>query len=420
MNVSNPTPDWSPVKRFFFRFAFVYLILYILCAGNNFPRLFQDFWNVVVPSVGAHMFGVSVPAWQLSGSSDTTFDYVQSFCLAGLAAAAAAVWSLLDRKSTHHARLHAGLRVGVRFVLAWWMISYGAAKVIPVQMTSPSLFRLLQPLGDSSPAGLLWTFMGASAAYTIFTGAAEILGGLLLTARRTTLLGALVCIAVLSNVVMLNFSYGVCVKLFSTHLLVMAVFLILPDLGRLTAVFFSNRRVKSAPDRPLFARPWLNRVVLALRTVLVVYATYFWLSDAYEDHITAGNGAPKPPLYVIWNVEEFTIDGEVRPPLTTDATRWRRAIVENSLEPAFSIQLMNDAHQVYGVQVDVATNTLALTKPDDPAWQATVSYQEPESGSLKLEGTLDGHTIRASLRRVDESQFALRQGFRWVIEPVSR
>lgn len=55
--------------------------------------------------------------------------------------------------------------------------------------------------------GLLWNFIGASAAYTIFTGVAEVLGGLLLVARRTALLGALVCIGVMSNVVLLNFSY---------------------------------------------------------------------------------------------------------------------------------------------------------------------------------------------------------------------
>jgi hypothetical protein len=100
---------------------------------------------------------------------------------------------------------------------------------------------------------LLWTFMGASIPYVIFTGAAEMLGGLLLAARRTTLLGALVCIGVLSNVVMLNFSYDVPVKLYSSHLLLMAVFLAAPDLRRLASLFVWNRRVPPAEQRPLFA-----------------------------------------------------------------------------------------------------------------------------------------------------------------------
>jgi hypothetical protein len=63
--------------------------------------------------------------------------------------------------------------------------------------------------------GLLWTFMGASAAYTIFTGLGELVGGLLLTTRRTALAGALVSAAVMTHVAVLNFCYDVPVKLFS-------------------------------------------------------------------------------------------------------------------------------------------------------------------------------------------------------------
>ena len=170
MSTDNPSPNWGPVRRALFRFAFVYLALYIL-AGP-----FQPLWDAVVPRVGKQVFQVTIPARQLTGSGDTTFDYVQVLCCAVLAAAAAAVWTLLDRKRSHYVRLDAGLRVGVRFVLALTMIGYGAAKVIPAQMPSPSLDRLLQPVGDSSPMGLLWTFMGASAGYSFFTGAAEVLG----------------------------------------------------------------------------------------------------------------------------------------------------------------------------------------------------------------------------------------------------
>ena len=83
--------------------------------------------------------------------------------------------------------------------------------------------------------------MGASESYNVFTGAGEILGGLLLTTRRTTLLGAIVSLGVLGHVAMLNFSYDVPVKLFSLHLLAMAVFLIAPDLRRLATMFLMIR-----------------------------------------------------------------------------------------------------------------------------------------------------------------------------------
>jgi hypothetical protein len=49
--------------------------------------------------------------------------------------------------------------------------------------------------------------------------------------------GALVSIGVMSPVVALNFCYDVPVKLYSSHLLAMKVFLILPDLRRLLNLF---------------------------------------------------------------------------------------------------------------------------------------------------------------------------------------
>ena len=55
---------------------------------------------------------------------------------------------------------------------------YGFAKVVPLQFAQPSSIRLGQQLGDMSPMGLLWTFMGFSPSFQIFTGAVEVLAGL--------------------------------------------------------------------------------------------------------------------------------------------------------------------------------------------------------------------------------------------------
>ena len=64
-------------------------------------------------------------------------------------------------------------------------------------------------------------------------GVVELLGGVLLTCRRTRLLGALVVLGVMANVVMLNFCYDVSVKLHSSHLLAMTLFVAAAGLRRL-------------------------------------------------------------------------------------------------------------------------------------------------------------------------------------------
>ena len=58
----------------------------------------------------------------------------------------------------------------MRFVLASALFGYGINKVFALQFPEPGLQRLTQDYGDSSPMGLMWTFMGASAPYTMFAG----------------------------------------------------------------------------------------------------------------------------------------------------------------------------------------------------------------------------------------------------------
>lgn len=425
-------PAWSPAKRFLFRFGFSYLLLYILpfplsalpWVGTSLAKPYKALWDALVPWVGSQVFHVNITI-RPNGSGDTTYNCVQVFAYLILALAAALVWTLLDRRRPGYERLHEWLRVYVRFYLAMTMFSYGVVKVIQLQFPSPGLDRLLQPFGTSSPMGLLWTFMGASALYTLFGGACEVLGGLLLTTRRTTLLGALVSIGVLTNVVMLNFSYDVPVKLFSSHLLAMAVFLAAPDLRRLADLFLFNRPAVLPAHRPLFARRWSHQGTLALRTAAVLLVVGSGTLEAVKASKTDGELAPKPPLYGIWNVDEFVADGQTRPPLLTDKLRWQRVIFD---VPGYAeVQRMgdlDDSLQYYPARLDEKAKLLTLTKgrKDKTKWKSVLSYAQPDPGHLVLEGVLDGHSIRTRLHRIDRSRYLLvNRGFHWINErPYNR
>ena len=429
------TPEWGPVKRMLFRFVFAYFLLYLFPFPLNvIPYVsavaepFEKLWDFLVTWVGLSVFGVEITVLP-NGSGDTTWNYVQVFCCLVLALAAAGVWTVLDRKrpqsdrvnhGVNNERLHEGLRIYLRFALGLAMISYGAAKVFKAQFAGPTLDRLLQPFGESSPMGLLWTFMAASESYNVFTGLGEMLGGLLLTARRTTLLGALVCIAVMSNVVMLNFSYDVPVKLYSSHLLAMALFLTLPDLRRLVDFFVLDRGAKPAGVRPLFQRHGLHRGTLVLRTVLVAGFSVMALFGTWQATKTRGSRAPKAPFYGIWNVEEFESDGQIRPPLITDAGRWRRVVFDRP--ETLGVLSMSDSRERFVMALDPVKKTMALSKRDDPKWKAILSYEQPSPGNLTLAGRVDGRKVRARLRRTDESGFLLlNRGFHWINEyPFNR
>jgi hypothetical protein len=418
---------WGPLTRIVFRFIFVYVGLYAFPSVlENTPIVgivvlpYQAFWHVAVPWVGRHLLGLSITKVP-TGSGDTAFDYVKVICLLAITVAATAVWTLLDRRRPNYARLDRVLRVLVRYSLGLTMISYGAMKVIPVQMPSPSLGRLVQPFGDASPMGLLWTFMGASRAYEAFAGAGELLGGLLLVFPRTTLLGALLSIGVLAHVVTLNFCYDVPVKLMSSHLLAMAAFLTVPDLRRLADLFLFNRAVGPAAIGSLFGRSSLDRAARIFRAAFIPLFTLSQFGMAYAMFRSYGDPYPKPPLYGIWDVEEFEADGLARPPLSTDGIRWRRFIVENA--DIASVQTMPETgRKLYALTLDRAKKTLTLTQGNDPKGGSELAYSEHAPNTLTLEGTFAGQKVRARLRRFDESTFLLMsRGFHWVSEfPFNR
>ena len=101
---------------------------------------------------------------------------------------------------------------------------------------------------------------------------AAVLGGMLLFLRRTTTLGAMVCLAVLSNIVALNYCYDVPVKLYSTNLLLMAVILLAPDARRVLGLLVLNRPAEPADlSAPGFQNRKLRIAAVVLQVLFVGY-----------------------------------------------------------------------------------------------------------------------------------------------------
>lgn len=418
-------PRWHPARRAAFRFVFSYLVLYIipfpieyLPFSGSLIQQYTNLWQAIVPWVGKHVLRLSydITVFQ-NGSGDTTYNYVQVLCFLALAVAATAIWSMLDRRRQSYDRLYQWLRLYVRFSLASAMIGYGAFKIIPLQMPAPFFTRLIEPYGDSSPMGLLWTFIGASTSFQIFTGSAEMLGGLLLILPRTTMLGALVCLADTILIFVLNMSYDVPVKLYSFHLLLMSVFLLAPDLKRLTNLFLFNRGVEAARLPQLFQRKLLNRGALALQILLGLYIIG---SSFYASYKQFKVRAAKPPLYGLWSVDEFSTDGQVQPPLLTDTARWRRVMFQ--FPGALTVQPMSGPNQQFRLDLNMESKSLSIVKRDDPNWKAEFSFEEVDTGLITLDGQLEGRRTKAKLVRFDENEFLLKnRGFHWVQEfPFNR
>jgi hypothetical protein len=420
--------DWGLAKALAFRIAFVYFVLYALPFPFGFipgtaavATAYEKIWQAVVPWVAHHVLRVSSEiSLAETGSGDKAYDWVRTFCLLTLAIIVGLVWSALRRKRLRYDALYHWLRLYVRLYLGATMIGYGAAKVIQSQFPAPSLGRLVQPYGDSSPMGLLWTFMGASHGYNLFTGGAEMLGGALLFIPPLVTLGSLITIAAMGNVFILNMTYDVPVKLFSFNLIVMAVFIALPDAQRLANVLVFNRRTEPAVVRPFFKRRLLNRSLLWLQVLLLLIFSGAALIEAWQGTLFWDSVAVPPAVYGIWSVDEVTIDGQPRPLTMSDPDRWQRVILEYSNR--LNVQLLDAPQQRYLLELDPKTQTMMLSTRDNPRWKGTLHYETPKPGLMTFKGVLDGQQFEAQMHRRELSTFRLtNRGFHWVNEyPFNR
>ncbi|MEP6689568.1 MAG: hypothetical protein ABJD07_00350 [Gemmatimonadaceae bacterium] len=451
--------------RFAIRWTLIYLGLYFsemvpallpVIVGNltlqvHFFDPYTRLWATLPAWVGVHLFGMRASAMaQMPGPSP--FLFVKLLIMATVAAVVTLVWLAVERRRSRtvpiiggdatsaaattgrtDAALYDVLRVFVRYSLGCTMIIYAAAKVIKTQFRDPGLAALSTPLGSLAPNELMWYFMGYSYAYNLFAGMGELAGSLLLFFRRTTTLGALLVIAVMSNVVVMDFVYDInSVTIWATHLLFMAVLLVLPDVRRLIDVLIWNRPTASSDIGPVYAGRWSRPARIAAKAVAIFFAAW-QLRASWQRLHTTGDLAPKPPLYGAYAVEQFVVNGDSMPPLVTDTTHWRRVIVNRAYEMApvtALVRLANDSLRQYDMRIDtVAKRVTLLARPSrraarptgsaanaPPATIGIFSYASSDSGRLALSGAWRGDSVRVRLRREDQ-QFALLRPVHWFTVP---
>ena len=395
-----------------FRFSVVYLTLFCLAtqiSGSLIPNPWFTYrglgrlWPMrdVTHWVARTVFGVDVPLDDISGG-ETLFFWIQWSWVIVAAVVITAVWALLD-----HRRRAPGLALPwahliVRLVLAASLLEYGMTKVMLTQFPSPPLTALVTPAGDMTLSALLWTTIGSAPAYQIATGCVEVLAGVLLLIPRTVPIGALLAIVSLLQVLLLNLTFDIGVKLVTTHLIVLGLILLVPA-------------IRMKPDTTLEVRPQADAALgMALPAALGVYllATQAWINWSFWQ--VGGGGRPTSVLYGIWNVERLAVDGEARPAELNDYDRrWRRVIFDAPDVVVF--QRTDDSFARYGVAFDEATGTFALTKGASRTWASRFTFDRGSDGRMRLDGEMDGHRIQADLRRMDPSAFPLlNSGFRWV------
>lgn len=403
--------NWKLANKVFLRFLICYFVLYV------FSGLTAALWKPLVFWAGDHIFKVPYDFTSKGyGSGDTTFDYLLVFVIFCVSFLGALLWSLIDHKRKSYNQLQYTFLIFLRIVVVFYMFVYGFIKVFHMQMIPPTYTKLMQTVGELSPMGLAWTFMGFSKGYSMFAGGMEVLAGLLLISRRTQTLGALLTIGVMTQVFVMNLCFDIPVKLFSFHLLLMGVLLFLVDSRRFINLLILNKSNPPLTIYPVHSKDATFAIRIAKGILIIIFGGLFFFNN-----YTRGNKFKvrlQPPLGGVWEVTSFTKNSITQPLHKQSDKVWKHIIVDVKGRALITATDATEVPFIFETDTVAKKIDLRTTK----AAPTNLFSYTLDGNYITLEGILEKDTLKIEFYRKTKKDFLLTsRGFRWINEtPFNR
>jgi hypothetical protein len=404
---------WSLWRKILFRFFFIFFSLEILnqhFLGNWFPGgyVWELGARIFTPPclwLNDHFFHLYYKA-----ESWTTFSaslvLIRMIVYLLLAFTGCLVWTLLQRKKANYNRLDFWFREVLCFCSACTMLFYGVIKIFPVQMRMPTFINLNGPVGDLTPFDLLWLMMGYGQPYQTFTGIGEAVGATLILFRRSRPIGLAILIGILSNIVLLNYTYVIGVQELSIVLLLISFYLFEPYLKNLWQFFFSNEPVSqlSGQFHYRIKSNW-KYLVYGIPITILLTSVVVNVNRVYKRQ-TLNRTINESRQYS--EVKNFVVNSDTLKNLIEgDTIRWRfwsEWKSENRLQ--LSLNVMNtSATKTYFLTRDSVQQTITL-KPSKETDTTSLQFKYKEVDKLNwhLEGIVNGSFIVADLQKIDPAK----------------
>jgi hypothetical protein len=423
LNNSNETKSKNLASSIFFRFIFLYLILYIL----PFPFSLIPFSeHITTPLHNAFVGLLDVtgplllneyynPLHGPTGSGDTSLKYTEAFILIIFAGIGSIIWTLILKKDEYYTKLSAILEILVRYYLAATLFGYGFSKVIPLQFSLPNAQRLNTTYGESSLMGLAWTFMGSSPGYTILSGCIEVVAGIFLLFHRTRLLGAIVSVVVFINVFALNIFYNIPVKLFSLHLLLMSVLILAMNAKRLLGFFFLNSDIAAEEPQIHFKNTRRSTIIYYTLNVLLVGILILPPlvgSIGQQQNRQAQSLSQSGTIMGEYTISHFLLNGDTASSTDTNTRRWKSLKISGNI---LNVTHMDGFIMPWYCSVLNNSHKIRLSSKD---LTTTGEFDfKTEGKALHLSGYMNQDTLNIVADRTSDNPYLLLEDrFQWISE----
>lgn len=421
---------WPSWKILVFGFCFIYFMVLIspwtwldfIPYVSEITKYAYVVMDWMVQKSNKYIFHVRPVLVEVNGSGDTSWAWTQLWMMTCISIIGSVIWYMIARTKTNYIELKYLLNLFIRYYVAIVLLGYGLIKVFLLQMWFPSESQLATPLGDFLPMRFSWLFIGYSEPYQIFSGAAETIAGLLLLWRRTATLGTLIGGGVFANVVALNLSYDIPVKLYSIHLFVLCIFLLFQERDRIYHFFIAKR--VAAPsnlyDHAYIGKwkyvRWILKGLIILSSIVLTIPQNI---ESIKDKYTPETGTIIPNGH--YEIAEMTKNNVPVLFSNLDTMQWRNIIIDgkrgsvNTSDTLFGKKRYNRAYFSYAV--DSSQNLFKIRRQgQDTAYFARFKFEQPDSVTIKLQGVLRQDSVKMTWKKIPRHfQLAERQ-FHWLSE----
>ena len=267
-------------------------------------------------------------------------------------------------------------------------------------MPSPSFINLSKMVGELSPFDLLWTSFGYGKPYQVFSGIFEVSGAILILFKRTRVAGLLIIMAVMLNVIVLNYTYQIGVLITSFYIFLIALFLLAPYSKSLLLLFFYGQQTDLSGHKFI---PRNRKPLIILRVAgISIFLSSFVLGflSAYNRYINT-NTVNNSRQYSL--VKNYILNNDTLKPVEEDTTRWRiwSEKTVNGKKSVIIATMKTGAYKTFFIETD-STNHQLILHPSNQADSSSLhfSYSNISKTSGCLEGTIKQNNIRVELQKV--------------------
>ena len=227
----------------------------------------------------------------------------------------------------------------------------------------------------------------------------------------------------MTNVFVLNLAYDVPVKGRSLQLLLLSIFLLLPDLPRLTNIFILHRTPEPAPEEALSRSAMVCRAARWVPLVLGL-AMLCWIGvfGRRMHAVQRAKTLRESGFRGVWVFDEMTVANPARPLLTPKILQtfrdfdpkyvaWKRVILDTP--DAAVIEMGDGVFEYVDVKPGPDKGSVVITDSSDPAWRCDLKVQRTTPQTMEMQGTVNGNAITAKLHRQHDLPLMTHQ-MHWV------